>query len=100
MKSTTASSSEDEVSPGGKQIAVFPVPTRRSPRKHPAGSPAQSEPSKKPRTCTGASTGFTSSEDSQGGKEAEEDDNGEVILNIKGGRTDGGETSKGDNPGK
>ena len=100
MKPTTASSSEDEVSPEGKQIAVFPIPIRRLPRKRPAGSPAWSEPSKKPCTRTGASTGFTSSEDSQGGKEAEEDDNGKVILNIKGGRTDGGETSKGDNPSK
>ena len=99
MKPTTASSSEDKVYPGGKQTAVFPVPTRRSPHKHPASSPARLEPSKKPHTHTGASTSFTSSEDSQGGKEAEEDDDDKVTLNIKGGRTDGGETSKGDNPG-
>ena len=100
MKPATASSSEDEVSPRGKQIAVFPIPMRRSPRKCPVGLPAQSDLSKKPHIRTGASTGFTSSEESQGGKEAEEDDDDEVILNIKGGRMDGGETSKGDNPSK
>ena len=90
------------MSPGGKKLAVFPKPTRSSPQKRPAGSPARAAgaappTSKKPHL--GASSGFTSSEDISL-KETGDDNDDEISFNIKGGPSSTGKDLKADDPGK
>ena len=94
-------SSEDEVSPGGKKLVVFLKPARSSPRKRPAGSLARAAgaaPSKKPHP--GASSSFTSSEDISWKETGDDDDDGEISFNFKGSPSGTGKDLKADDPGK
>ena len=93
------SSSEDDVTPGGFKRVVFPKPVGRSPRKRPASSsPVRSSPRKKSKT--NASSGLTSSEDSQDFLSSKEQitDDDEISFNVQGSGTGAANTVG--NPGK